>query len=719
MSKREEYVTTGGIHIQRTVETLPLDGAIEPIIDALDSKLGVLLNSGFEFPGRYTRWDMGFYNPPIQIVTSGRSFTITALNDRGQLLLPALKECLANVDAVDTMEADSQQLHGSIKKPTQRFTEEERSRQFSVFSILRALIQLFHSQYDDHLGLYGAFGYDLAFQFESVEFKTPRPQNQRDIVLYIPDELVIVDHNLKSAERYSYDFQVESHSTTGLPRTGLTKPYVGKTEVPRSRDHEAGEYAQVVRKAHDYFKQGKLFEVVPSQTFYEPCTALPSQIFRHLRKLNPAPYASFMNLGSDEYLVGASPEMYVRSEGRRIETCPISGTIARGEDAIGDAEQILKLLSSKKEESELTMCTDVDRNDKSRICEPGSIRVIGRRQIEMYSKLIHTVDHVEGILREGFDALDAFLTHTWAVTVTGAPKLWAMRFIEESEKSYRSWYGGAIGKLGFNGNINTGLTLRTIRVYQGSTELRVGATLLIDSVPEEEEKETELKSSAFLEAIRQSNAHKPEPDTVPELPHVNKKVMLVDHEDSFVNTLADYIRQSGAMVQTIRITDYSQEQFVEQLTSFQPDLVVLSPGPGCPDDFAASTTIETLLQHNLPIFGICLGLQGLVEYFGGKLDMLSYPMHGKPSTVQVRGGRIFEDLPPEFIAGRYHSLHADRTHFPKPLTITAESEDSVVMAIEHKELPIAAVQFHPESIMTLDQNIGMRLIKNVLRTLAR
>lgn len=114
--------------------------------------------------------------------------------------------------------------------------------------------------------------------------------------------------------------------------------------------------------------------------------------------------------------------MFVRVEGRRVETCPISGTIARGQNAIEDADQIRQLLNSRKDEAELTMCTDVDRNDKSRLCEPGSVRVIGRRQIELYSHLIHTVDHVEGLLRPEFDALDAFLTHTWAVTVTGAPK---------------------------------------------------------------------------------------------------------------------------------------------------------------------------------------------------------------------------------------------------------------------------------------------------------
>src|SRR5258707_4510105 len=135
--------------------------------------------------------------------------------------------------------------------------------------------------------------------------------------------------------------------------------------------------------------------------------------------------------------------MYVRVTGDRVETCPIAGTVPRGANPLADAENIRGLLTSPKEESELTMCTDVDRNDKSRICVPGSVRVIGRRQIELYSRVIHTVDHVEGRLRPGFDALDAFLTHMWAVTVTGAPKIWAMQFIEDNEDAPRRWYGGA------------------------------------------------------------------------------------------------------------------------------------------------------------------------------------------------------------------------------------------------------------------------------------
>lgn len=440
--------------------------------------------------------------------------------------------------------------------------------------------------------------------------------------------------------------------------------------------------------------------------------------------------------------------MFVRvektSKGLRVETCPISGTIERGSDPIEDALQIKKLLGSSKEESELTMCTDVDRNDKSRICEPGSVRVLGRRQIEIYSRLIHTVDHVEGFLRKGYDALDAFLCHTWAVTVTGAPKTWALRFIEETEPSPRLWYGGAVGMIGFDGSLNTGLTLRTIRVKNGAAEVRAGATLLHDSDPAAEEAETELKASALIDAIVRSDqlssdifsaSQGSQVSTVP-MGGAGRKVLLVDHEDSFVHTLANYLRQTGAEVVTCRSGGPLQDFLAAKVDNkqFAPDLVVLSPGPGSPSDFHLSQTIQSAIDRKIPIFGVCLGLQGLVEFFGGSLKVLDYPMHGKPSNLNrlfsddgeclecspwARGelkNDILKELPPKFSVARYHSLYGDKSTFPQQLSATAMSEDGVIMAIQHKHLPIAAVQFHPESILTLPKH-GLQIITNALTLL--
>jgi anthranilate synthase len=716
-----DHVTDGGIRVRRRTERVPIDAAVESIIDQLDSRLGVLLASRYEYPGRYTRWDIGFANPPLMITSRGRAVTVEALNDRGRVLLPALEPAIRRLEAVEAVEATGEAgFTAQVMAATGRFPEEERSRQPSVFSLLRGIVDLFRSDEDPHHGLYGAFGYDLAFQFEPIEQRLARPADQRDLVLFVPDDLVVVDHNRHLAERHLYDFEVDGKSTEGLPRDGREEPYVAATEPPpRRSDHDPGAFADLVRKSRESFRRGDLFEVVPGQTFFEPCPDPPSEVFRRLRERNPAPFAGLMNLGEREYLVGASPEMYVRVEGRRVETCPISGTIARGDDVLDDADQILELLNSAKDTAELTMCTDVDRNDKSRICEPGSVRIIGRRQIEVYSKVIHTVDHVEGYLRDGFDALDAFLTHAWAVTVTGAPKVWAMRFIEENERSARGWYGGAIGYVGFAGSMNTGLTLRTAVIKDGVARVRAGATLLIDSDPEDEERETELKASAFIDALRRPRGEDealPGGEELDPAAGAGRRILLVDYEDSFVHTLANYLRQTGAEVVTVRGAD--DEQLREALDGDAPDLVFLSPGPGEPRDFDVSRAITLALERDLPVFGVCLGLQALVEHFGGRLDLLDYPVHGKSSVIDVRGGWTFDGLPKRFEAGRYHSIYAARDGLPDALTVTAETDDGVIMGVEHDELPVAAVQFHPESLMTTRRDVGLRLIENVVRRLA-
>jgi len=484
------YITNGGIRVTREIRNHEYQPADTALAQSLDERRGVLFSSSFEFPGRYTRWDMGFVDPPLIFTARGRRFSIDALNQRGRVLLGPIAECLADLGAIRVEPVGRDRISGEIEQTDQRFPEESRSRQPSVFSVLRALIDLFGSAEDQHLGFYGAFGYDLVFQFEPMELRLPRPDDQRDLVLYLPDEILVVDHMRQVAATHRYEFDVGSVSTRDLPRSTPPARY-GLHHLPARRpnesDHGPGEYATLVDRARAAFMRGDLFEVVPGQLFADVCADPPSVVFHRLRQANPAPYGALINLGEGEFLVAASPEMYVRVEGKRIETCPISGTIARGRDPVEDAARIRELLNSAKDESELTMCTDVDRNDKSRVCVPGTVRVIGRRQIELYSRLIHTVDHVEGVLREEFDALDGFLSHAWAVTVTGAPKRWAIRFIEEEERSSRRWYGGAIGRVTFDGNMNTGLTLRTIRMKDGVAEVRAGATLLYDSDPQAEE----------------------------------------------------------------------------------------------------------------------------------------------------------------------------------------------------------------------------------------
>jgi anthranilate synthase len=717
-----EYTTRGGVAVRRDVAALPYPADLAPLARALDVRRGLLLASSCDVPGRYSRYDVGFVDPPLALVARGRTLEVEALSARGAVLLPAIAGALRGARALERLDAEGDRLRAEVRPAAGSFAEEDRTRQPSVFSLLRAVLALFASDADPYLGLYGAFGYDLVFAFEPIPLRLPRAADQRDLVLYLPDEIVVVDHRKECAERRRYELAIGGAATAGLPR----EPVVGdpvrgggrRAGLALVSDHAPGEYAAVVEAAIERFRAGDLFEVVPGQTFSLPCAAKPSELFARLRTRNPAPYGFLANLGAGEHLVGASPEMYVRVRGRRVETCPISGTIARGADALGDAEQIRRLLADAKEESELTMCTDVDRNDKSRVCEPGSVRVLARRAIELYSRLIHTVDHVEGTLLPDRDAVDAFLSHAWAVTVTGAPKRAALEFIEAHERSARRWYGGAVGALGFDGGANTGLTLRTMRIANGVAEVRAGATLLYGSVPAQEERETRLKAEALLDAIRSPDASGPAPAggaplrvvaPATALPGAGRRVLLVDCQDSFVHTLASYFRATGAKVKTLRAGFP-----LEELRRQEPDLVVLSPGPGRPSDFALSRVIEAAIARGLPIFGVCLGLQAIAEHFGGMLAVLPEPMHGKRSRVRLLGGRLFAGLPRELSAGRYHSLVARPETLPAEIEITAVTDDGTVMAIEHRKLEIAAVQFHPESILTQDGGLGQAIIDRVV-----
>jgi anthranilate synthase len=711
-----QFETGGGIRVSRTAASFDAD-LLEDVTRQVEARRGGVLSSGMEYPGRYSRWHMAYVDPCIELVARGRRVTATALNDRGTVLLPVITEAMGQ--AGEPVPSGSGSSTVVIRQAEGTFTEEERSRRPTVFSALREIIAAFAGP-DPHLGLYGAFGYDLAFQFEPVRLRHIRPADQRDLVLHLPDRLYVLDRKRESATCYSYEFEVAGASTEGLPRDPGQPPadQIGEGRRVQARElpeePRPGSFARVVEQARERFARGDLFEVVPSHVFHGTCGS-PAAFYERLRRRNPAPYEFFLNLGEGEYLVGASPEMYVRVTGDRVETCPISGTIARGGDALADAENIRTLLTSAKEESELTMCTDVDRNDKSRVCQPGSVRVIGRRQIEIYSRLIHTVDHVEGRLRPGFDALDAFLTHMWAVTVTGAPKNWAMQFIEDHEDRPRRWYGGAVGMIGFDGGMNTGLTLRTAHIRGEVAAVRAGATLLFDSDPEAEERETQLKARALLETLReQQEPAGGEALSVAEAPGAGMTVLLVDHQDSFVHTLAGYFREAAADVTTLR-AGFDPAL----LDDCRPSLVVLSPGPGRPSDFGCDALLTALDERGLAAFGVCLGMQAMVEHAGGRLGLLATPVHGKPGTVRVPGGPaasgLLAGLPAEFTAGRYHSLHAVPADVAGGFSVTAVTPDGVVMAIEDEAAGRWGVQFHPESILSASGRAGHQVIGNVLR----
>ncbi|GHE12655.1 anthranilate synthase component I [Streptomyces alanosinicus] len=715
------WTTPAGVAVRRTVEPAGSAASVRAALEsALDERRGLLLFRGHDRV-------IGYVDPPLEIDVRGDVLTVTALNDRGRVLLPAVRGAVAGTLLL--REAGDGRVSGVAAVADGEFAEEERTRRAGVFGALRALVGALAGPDGDLLGLYGAFGYDLIFHLDPVDLRTPRAAGDRDLVLQLPDEIVDLDLRRDVAVRHAYEFTFGGRDTCGLPRGTAAVPY-RPGRPAEERDHAPGEYAGVVRRAMPYFEQGELFEAVPGQVFRRPAPQSPSALFRRLRAQNPAPHSLLAHLGEGEYLVGASPEMFVDvaredlplGRGLMVRTSPISGTAPRGRDAFEDAARVKELLASVKEESELTMCTDVDRNDKAKVCVPGTVRVTDRRRIERYSAVIHTVDRVEGRLREDRDALDAFLAHLWAVTVTGAPKLAAVQFIEDVERSPRRWYGGAVGRVGLDGTLETVLTLRTIQLRDGVATVRAGATLLHDSDPALEERETELKARALLRALESDDLNSSDfsgssaVDEVPEGVGAGLRVLLVDHRDSFAHCLADYLRQTGAQV-----TTYRAGRHLPVIERERPDLVVLSPGPGRPADFGLSDTLDLTGRLGIPVFGVCLGLQGLVEHCGGTLGTLTTPVHGKPSRVSAvdGGGRLLDGLPDTFEVGRYHSLYARPDQLPPDLRVTALTEDGVVMAVEHRSRPLAAVQFHPESIMTARGAVGRRIVANAVASLTR
>ena len=716
MSKNK-LISKDGIKVHLHTTAIPYLEGIDFLVDRLDQEKGIFLSSGIEYPDRYSRWEIGFINPPLELIARNREVTCRALNQRGEVLLKLIAPFLVKDEHCVIQKQSATECIIAVNPSDQFYSEEERSKQPTVLTIVRNLVETFQSAFKDEddeiipsvAGVFGALAYDLIFQFDPIQFYQKR-SNDKLFHLFFPDQIYALDRRKEIAERIDLDFAHGKLSTVGIERsvsslkkTYSDKPATGTIKTEPSDDH----YRSNVEKARERMRIGDIFEVVLRREFSTEFKGKPSDLFKKFRKINPSPYEFIYQLG-DEALIGTSPEMFVRVDGKRVESCPISGTVRRTGSPMEDSDALRQLLNSEKDEVELTMCTDVDRNDKSRICAPGSVKLLARRQIEAYAGLYHTVDHMEGMLRDEFSAIDAFLSHMWAVTLTGAPKKWAVQIIEELESSPRRWYGGAIGGFMLNGNLNTGITIRTIHLKDDKAFYNVGATLVYDSTPEAEEQETRTKASAFFKLFSaESGAKDTEVFTPKQFTGMN--IIMIDNEDSFVHTLADYLRQTGANVKTFR-SGLDPQFIIDQ----KPDLVVHSPGPGWPEQFKVPQTIRALYAANVPQFGVCLGLQGTVEAFGGKLKLMDEPRHGKTWQISHQGKDLFAGIQNPATVGAYHSIIGDESCLPQELEVIARNENDLMMALRHKTAPIYAVQFHPESIMTLKDHTGRKLIQNLL-----
>ncbi len=365
-------------------------------------------------------------------------------------------------------------------------------------------------------GAIGYFAYDMVRLIERIPARGRDDLGLDDAVLMFYLGLVAFDHvqhrvwivqNVFTGGSGSlggkYDAAVrEIHRT----RQALEGPLPPRRAPRRSgplrvvSNFRKAEYLAAVRRAKEYIRAGDAFQIVPSQRFSARTNADPFEIYRALRVVNPSPYLYFLRLG-DLAVVGSSPEMLVKVQGRDAFYRPIAGTRPRGRDEKEDRALEAELASDPKERAEHIMLVDLGRNDLGRVCEYGSVRVEKLMFVERYSHVMHLVSSLRGRLREDVDCFDALMACFPAGTLTGAPKVRAMEIIDELEPTRRGIYGGAILYLDFSGNLDSCIALRTLIAKGGRAYIQAGGGVVADSVPEREYEETVNKARAALAAL--------------------------------------------------------------------------------------------------------------------------------------------------------------------------------------------------------------------------
>jgi anthranilate synthase component 1 len=369
-------------------------------------------------------------------------------------------------------------------------------------------------------GLFGFLGYDMVRQMERLPAKNADVLGIPEAVLFRPTLVAVFDH-----VRDTLTLVTTVWPTPGLDPAAAWDAAQGRLDeaeaaldrplprpappaalpalpAPASNFTKEG-FRAAVAKAKEYIAAGDAFQVVPSQRFSVPFALPPFALYRALRRLNPAPYLFFLDLGGFA-LVGASPEILVSVKHGEVKLRPLAGTRPRGATPEEDRRLEQELLADPKELAEHLMLLDLGRNDVGRVAEIGSVRVTQRFQVERYSQVMHIMSEVVGRLRPGLEALDALMAGFPAGTLSGAPKVRAMEIIEELEPSRRGTYAGGVGYFGADGNMDTCIALRTALVKDGVMHVQAGAGVVADSDPEAEYAETQQKARALFRAAEEA-----------------------------------------------------------------------------------------------------------------------------------------------------------------------------------------------------------------------
>lgn len=373
-------------------------------------------------------------------------------------------------------------------------------------------------------GLVGFFSYDTVRSIEPHLGANPKtdPIDAADMLLMVSDEIVVFD-NLSGRLYIIVHADPEQSQAWTQGKKRLEELIASLTDTPDSTSASTStktkaadesdfkssfprkKFEAAVEKCREYIYEGDIYQVALSQRLSLPFKAAPLDLYRALRTLNPSPYMYYLNLG-DFQIAGASPEIMVRLENNEVTTRPIAGTRPRGVDAEQDAALATELLADPKELAEHLMLIDLARNDVGRVSRIGTVQVTDKMSIEKYSHVMHIVSNVTGQLNEKLDAFDVLKATFPAGTLSGAPKVRAMEIIEQLEPDKRGIYSGAIGYIGWNGNLDTAIAIRTALIKNQTVYVQVGAGIVADSVPTKEWEETMNKGRAVFRAVAMAQA---------------------------------------------------------------------------------------------------------------------------------------------------------------------------------------------------------------------
>ena len=364
-------------------------------------------------------------------------------------------------------------------------------------------------------GVIGYFGYPLGRHIERLPHRAPRDSALPDAYLAAYDRAIVFDRHARRALVVGYESDAPGGDTrrrrllaalhrsdpvADIDEAALDRT-LGTLDIQSNFAH--GDYLDAVRRVREYIAAGDIFQANISQRFATPLdeTASRVDLYRRLRRANPAPFAAYLDLGGGAAVLSSSPERFLRLDGRRIQTRPIKGTRPRSDDPAADAALGRELLASEKDNAELAMIVDLLRNDIGRVSNYGTVRVTEPRTLESYPTVHHLVATVEGELHPRHDAVDLLRASFPGGSITGAPKIRSMEIIDELEPTARAVYTGAIGYFGANGTMDTNIVIRTIEVTADRLTFQVGGGIVADSDPESEYRETLHKARGLFETL--------------------------------------------------------------------------------------------------------------------------------------------------------------------------------------------------------------------------